>query len=191
MSEDRDFPGWEHKPGKRYTKYKNGIEFFDEVREIQDHPDNQSNPHLRGLSPLDLLGAWVLKDTRAKRDCDDVDQVYENDNLFRMTIGSRNMRSVHDFSQRDFWNPLASALRIDSIPGAIMRLPRAIEANVMGQSKGFHDTNTYEWCEERYNFDGRLITGRAESGGASFVSWYNGEGGYAGCRPLVVFMTKE
>ena len=64
---------------------------------------------------------------------------------------------------------------------------RVIEANVMGQGKGFHDTNTYEWNEEYYQSGGRLISGHSALGGASYVHWLGNPRVVVGFRPLVIF----
>ncbi|HEU0050961.1 MAG TPA: hypothetical protein VFQ60_02800, partial [Patescibacteria group bacterium] len=73
------------------------------------------------------------------------------------------------------------------IPGAVLRLPRVIESNVRGQRHGFHDTSTYEWCEEYYRSGTRLISGRSDYGGASSVYWGFGRFDDVGFRPLIVF----
>lgn len=186
MSEDKNFPGWKHKPGKRYAN-EDGIEFFDEVQAIQDLPENKSNSSLKGLFPLDLPGCWSLKDMRAKPNYENGDQTYEDDALFEESLGSRTGKHPSEFNTPDFWTPLAETLRLDSIPGTIIRLPRAIEANVMGQEKGFHDTSTYEWCEEWYGSGKRIISGCSVGGGASCVNWIDYPVDSTGCRPLVVF----
>lgn len=187
MSEDRDFPGWEHKPGKRYAKY--GIEFFDEVKTIQALPENAHNPRLQNLSPLDLPGAWVLKDARPKPSYDNGNQIYENDTLFEKALGTRTKKYPGEFSKPDFWSPFFKALKIRTIPGVVVRLPRVIEANVMGQREGFHDTDTYEWCEEVYGSGKRISSGASDRGGASFLDWADYANIRTGCRPLIVFPT--
>jgi len=143
----------------------------------------------------------VLADTRAKPYYRNGNQSYENDTLMQETLkqlkpgvlnseaaaGLRNKIHPSVFNKPEFWSAIAQALKVDQIPGATIRLPRAIETNVMGQGKGFHDTNTWEWCEEYYQSGLRLISGHSGSGGASRVGWHDNAVGNVGFRPLVVF----
>ena len=86
---------------------------------------------------------------------------------------------------------MASALDLDDIPGATVRLPRLIEANVMGQGPGFHDTSTYEWCEEYYQSGKRVFSGYSGNGGASYVSWGGNADDDVGFRPLIIFPSRR
>ena len=204
MTEDRNLPGWKHKPGKRHAS-GNGIEFYDELQKIQTLPENAQNPHLQGLSLTELPGTWVLKDARKKPGYKNGDQAYENDLIIQHVLkelaknhvlnaeavkGLRNIIHPDMFKKSEFWEAFEAALDLEDIPGAIVRLPRAIEANVMGQGTGFHDTNTWEWCEEYYRSGGRLVSGDSVLGGASGVRWLGGAGGDVGFRPLVVFSSE-
>jgi len=203
MDENKNFPGWQHKPGKKFTPDNRwGIEFYEELQKIQNLPENQNSPHLKGLSPIDLPGAWLLVDTRPKPNLQNGNQSYENDTLIQETLkqlvakgvvnrgaadGLRNKIHPLVFSKPEFWEALAQLLKVDQIPGASIRLPRAIEANVMGQGPEFHETITWEWCEEYYQTGKRLLCGRSGRGGASLVNWSGAVDDYVGFRPLVVF----
>ncbi|MBD3281459.1 hypothetical protein GF391_01810 [Candidatus Uhrbacteria bacterium] len=201
MQEDAEYPGWQHKPGKRHTPGgSSGIEFYDVLAQIQNLPKNKSNPNLQDLAPNELPGTWLLRDTRPKPNYDDGNQQYENDSIMRATLeelartgilnteaksGLRNNIHPQVFAKPEFWQAMAKMLNLP--PGAIVRLPRAIEANVMGQGKGYHDTDTYEWNEECYESGVRLISGYSGYGGASYVGWDDYPDGGIGFRPLVIF----
>ncbi len=207
MNEELELPGWEHKPGKRYTPgAQYGIEFFDEVEAIQNLSDNQENPNLQGLTPLDLPGAWVLKDTRPKPNYQNGSQTYAHDELIQGVIkdlvrqgvvnqeasqGHRNKIHPDVFKKPEFWEAIGANLGVDRIPGAMVRLPRTIESNVMGQGPGFNDTSTYEWNEEYYGSGRRVVSGGSDRGGASVVSWGGRAVVSVGFRPLVVFPPKK
>ena len=109
------------------------------------------------------------------------------DELFCFTAGLRNKIHPSVFNKPEFWLALAKMLQVDTIPGAAVRLPRAIEADVLGQGPGFHDTSTYEWNEEYYWSGRRLISGLSAYGGASCVDWLGDWLDDIGFRPLVIF----
>jgi len=44
--EERKYPGRPHVPGKRNNPRKQGIEFYDELGNIKNLPENASNPDL-------------------------------------------------------------------------------------------------------------------------------------------------
>lgn len=192
MAEDQDCPGWVHRPGLGRAR-ENGIRFFQEVQKIENAPENKQNKNLTGLNPLDLPGAWVLRDTRRKPHEIGSNQglnveSYEDDEFFEEVMRRpRNRIPPKAYAKPGFWSPLLAALKLDSIPGVVMRLPRLIEASVMGQGPDFHGTGTSEWCEEYYEHRERLYCGSSFGGGASFVYKYDDPKISIGCRPLVVF----
>ncbi len=203
MTEDADFPGWKHKPGMRNNPKREGIEFYDEFEEIENHPENLANPNLAGLKPDELPGRWMLTDSRPKPNFASGGQTYENDGFVRDVLKSllpetlnpeasaclRNRIRPHIFTKPRFWDAFKTALRLEGVPGVVVRLPREIEANAMGQGPGWHGTDMSEWCEEAYNpsVDARLISGDSGDGGASFLSWCCLPLDNVGFRPLVVF----
>ena len=206
MTEDKEFPGWKHKPGRRYTTGNIGsIEFYDDLKKIRDLPENRSNPNLLDLTPTQLPGTWVLTDIRDKPNYKDGKQKYENDEAIHRALLELYIKGVINeeapecwrnnihpdvFKNKEFWDAIRTVLDLDDIPGAIIRLPRVIEANVLGQGLGFHDTTTWEWCEEYYKSGQRLTWGDADFGGASAVSQEVDSGDADGFRPFVVFPAK-
>ncbi len=201
MAENADFPGWKRKPGKRNNPEGHGIEFYDELEKIKNLPENLANPNLAGLEPDELPGRWTLADSRLKPNYATGDQAYGNDGFVQNVLRSlppgvlnpeasaclRNGIHPSVFSRPEFWDAFKTALRLDGVEGAAVRLPRAIEANAMGQGPGWHDTDTYEWCEETYGPGGRLLSGNSVDGGASSLYWYAFPDDSVGFRPLVIF----
>lgn len=204
MIEEKDFLGWEHKPGKRYMHNMYGVEFFDELKVIHKLKKNKKNRHLRGLDPLELPGTWMLKDARPKPDHrGDRTYPYPDDDLVMGVLRelreakvlnpqaspmTRTKISPEVFDNPAFWHAFEAALRLENIPGATVRLPRVIEANVMGQGLDSLGTDSYEWCEEYFSPRERLIWGYKS---ASFVSHMDGPNIKLGFRPLVVFTRPE
>jgi len=207
MKEDAKYPGWTHKPGKRHTPGKQyGIEFYNELDKIKNLPENTANTNLTNLEPEELPGVWMLVDSRKKPNYDNGNQSYvteeQNDALIQDVLkqllkdkvlnqeASKCLRNkIHSkvFSNSKFWEAFKQALKLDDIPNATVRLPRTIEANVMGQGPDYNDTFTHEWHEEYYEFGSRLVSGRSDRGGTSYVSWEVDPHGLVGFRPLVVF----
>ncbi|HWQ99944.1 MAG TPA: AAA family ATPase [Candidatus Methylomirabilis sp.] len=185
LEESDTYPGWEKKPDK-------GINLFSILQQIKQLPENRANPHLKGLSPNQLPGSWVLKDTREKPNFDDGKQKYKDDGVIEGVLqklghGQRSNIDPNAFDDPKLWKALQKALKCEDIPGATVRLPRVIEANVMGQGPDFDKTTTWEWCEEHYGSGGRLLSGSSGSGGAAYVGARAEAADYVGFRPLVVF----
>jgi len=209
MEEDAKYPGWVHKPGKRNNPKEQGLEFYDELDKIKNLPENVSNPNLQNLEPDELPGAWMLVDSRKKPDWDNGNQSYatneQSDSLVQGVLKQlltdkvdqvlnqeaaeclRNKIHPSVFSNPKFWEAFKQALKLDGIPNATVRLPRIIEANVMGQGSDYNGTKTYEWHEEFYESGGRLISGYSDYGGASYVNWNDNPNDNIGFRPLVIF----
>ncbi len=185
MEESANYPGWKKKPGKRYTPGKQyGMEFFDEAAAIRDLPENQSNPNLAGLEPLDLPGVWVLADIRKKPNYDNGKQTYENDTAMQEFLkglvakgivnqaakdGRRNFIHPSVFDKPEFWKEFRAFFGLEGVTEAeaTIRLPRLIEQNVMGQGPDWDGTNTGEWLAEYYKSGYRLLCGHSGHGGAS------------------------
>jgi len=206
MEEEAKYPGWVHKPGKRNNPKDQGLEFYDELDKIKNLPENVSNPNLKDLEPDELPGVWMLVDSRKKPDWDNGNQSYAteemNDSLVQNVLKQllsdkvlnqdaaeclRSKIQPSVFSNPKFWEAFKQALKLNDIPNATVRLPRTIEANIMGQGPDYNDTSTYEWNEEFYSSGRRLISGYSDCGGASCVSWYDDPDDGLGFRPLVVF----
>jgi len=206
MKEEAKYPGWTHKPGKRNNPKGYGLEFYDDLDKIKNLPENISNPNLKDLEPDELPGAWMLVDSRKKPDYDSGNQSYatkeQNDDLIQNVLKQllevkvlnqeaaeclRNKIHPSVFSNPKFWEAFKQVLKLDEIPNATVRLPRTIEANVMGQGSDYDGTSTYEWHEEFYGSGSRLVSGYSGSGGASYVRWFGNTLGVVGFRPLVIF----
>ena len=204
MNQGDTYPGWKKKP-------ESGIKFFDELKNIQNLPENKSNPHLKGLAPNELPGVWTLMDTRAKPNFDNGNQQYEDDEVMQEMLkrmakmkdaagqsllngeakdGLRNVIHPSVFQKSEFWNELKKFLQLENAADATARLPRLIEQNVTGQTANWDGTSTYEWSEEYYQSGKRLISGNSVHGGASRVGWGDGAVGIVGFRPLVVFSSE-
>jgi len=206
MEEGATYPGWKHKPGKRNNPKGFGLEFYDELDKIKNLPENASNPNLKDLEPDELPGVWMLVDSRKKPDYDSGNQSYatkeQNDDLIQGVLKQlsedkvlnreaakclRNRIHPTVFSNPKLWEAFKQAFKLDDIPNATVRLPRTIEANVMGQGPDYNDTSTYEWHEEYFESGFRLFSGYSGSGGASCVYRRGDADDYIGVRPLVVF----
>lgn len=202
MTEEKNFPGWKKKPGRRYTPNKSfGIEFYDDIDRIQSLPENQRNHNLQGLKPTELPGTWVLRDTRDKPNYIHASQQYANDSDIqaflkemakqsiidsRAGVGRRFMLAPRLFDLSRFWDEVKLLLKVDDIPGAVVRLPRVIEASILGQAES--PNQVHEWCEEYHESGSRLHQGfYPDSGGSSYVSYGREPSDNTGFRPLVVF----
>ena len=206
MEKTMECPGWIHRPGKRNNPKDIGIEFYDDLNKIKNLPENLANHNLDNLEPDELPGVWMLVDSRKKPDNNDGKQSYETDKLKDSLVQStlkqlltekvlnqgaaeclRNNIDPSVFSNPKFWKAFKQAFKLDDIPTATVRLPRTIEANVMGQGPDYHDTTTFEWHEEYYGSGRRLLSGNSGGGGASCVIWRDFPRDSVGFRPLVVF----
>jgi MoxR-like ATPase len=193
MIDALNLPGWQHKPN--WDQFERNV--LDTLRNL---PENRSNPMLQGsdgkpIDPLELLGKWMLVDTRDKPNYQSGNQTYKNDQALQQVLarfGKKNTRasidpSFFDHSNTAFWHALKETLRLGNLPaGAVVRLPRVIEANVLGQHPGSHRTNTHEWCEEKKTKAGRVYSSLAGHGGASHIHWLGSASTDIGFRPLVV-----
>jgi len=206
MEEGATYPGWVHKPGKRNNPKNQGLEFYGELDKIKNLPENAANPKLTNLEPDELPGVWMLVDSRKKPDYDSGNQAYataeQDDSLVQNVLKQlltdkvlnqeaakclRNRIHPSVFSNQKFWEAFKQALKLEDIPNATVRLPRTIEANVMGQGPDYDGTSTYEWHEEYYGSGSRLLSGNSDDGGASCVDWGGNPFGNVGFRPLVIF----
>ena len=105
---------------------------------------------------------------------------------------SRANLSHDELAQAKVRKAFAKALGVDKITGAQVRLPRAIEWNVIGNMhhEDWGNTDAYEWFEDSYQAGrGRLFGGDSDDGGLSGVRWGNPgyRSGGLGFRFLVRF----
>ncbi len=180
MSGDKQYPGWEKKPGNEYTPDGDkGISFL-----------RAAEHSLHGLTPdnLKLPGAWILIDTRDKPG---YNQDYQDDGDIGSALRElRNSKIIlpHDKGKDDSrcdisWEELhkpevtAKFAKVLGVEPSQVRLPRAIEENVLGNAcyKQWDTTDTYEWSEDSYNLSffvpTHLIQGDSNLGGISDVFW--------------------
>lgn len=193
LSEDRDLPGWQKKPGKRYTPdQQHGIEFFDEIK--------------NGNLPKDaakLPGSWILIDEREKPRYQARKRVYKDDLLAAALEDLRKKNVISDYqiknsrfntSHNELHKPevkeaIAQALGVDP---ENLRLPRAIEWNYLGNAfyHQWSDGEALEWFEDDYQKGQRtLYGGDSRHGGLSYMNWGlpDGREYSLGFRPLVIF----
>ncbi len=60
-----------------------------------------------------------------------------------------------------------------------LRMPTALEWNLIANRKGWGATNTYEWTDDEYRDSGgsdRLVVGYSDDGGAAFAGWDRPDG---------------
>jgi energy-coupling factor transporter ATP-binding protein EcfA2 len=195
MRDNKKYPGWKKKPGKKYTPKKEwGIEFLDEAATSQN-----------GLTPdnLKLPGAWILVDTREKPAYKDGNQDFPDDGDIASALKElREKGIIPNYKKADSrfnisWDELhkpetlAKLAEVLGVEPSQVRLPRAAEWNFLGNAhyQKWGDTNTWEWFEDSYQGSWRLLGGDSDDGGLSGVSW--GASGrrhdLSGFRPLIVF----
>ncbi len=183
MRKDAAFPGWKKKPG----------DWFYGRLEANEIPADAAK----------LPDAWILVDTRGKPKYESGKQIYKDDVLRPVLEDLRKKKIITDFETKGSrfnisWDELnkpevkkAIAEAMD-VPEECLRLPRAIEWNVIGNA--YHpewgDTNTWEWFEDSYQKGARRLDGGGSGlGGLSHVDWDDPAErlGSLGFRPQVVF----
>lgn len=216
LREDVNLPGWNRKPKPvDHDRAPGSLSLYEQVGKILENERNRANPDLASVHPLSLLGTWVLHDLRSKPIDEQQEgwvrvqeefahntQYYQDDKsltaILKRLIEANTIASglpltgrfnldPEDFDQIHFWEPIARWLKIDQIPGARVRLPRVIEASVMGQGHDFNDTATGEWCEEYVGLNERLYSGMSRRGGAAQLGADSFRSDTIGFRPLVIF----
>ena len=155
-----------------------------------------------------LQGLWFLVDGSQKPNHDSGRQLYENDPLGPTLARLRqegkiavpsSYRHIPDASRfavswdevTQHVNPAVAELL--GVEVSQVRLPRAIEFNVLGNL--FHpewgETTTWEWFEDVFGGGRRLHGGYSVYGGLADVDHYWSDGrDDIGFRPLVVFPSK-
>ena len=135
-----------------------------------------------------LSGHWVIIDNTQKPDYDDGKQLYPED-PFKSNLPDESRFSLSwDELHGDVLPKIAERL---NIPKDKVRLPKEIEFNILGNlyHKEWGQTSTYEWFEDKFGSDRRLIGGSSDDGGLADVDWDQPGTRYGsiGFRPLIVF----
>lgn len=192
MTEDKEYPGWKKKPGKKYAGV--GMDFWGAIKKGYLSADTAKLP-----------SSWILIDGRNKPDRYKAGEwEYKNDILATVLKQLREDKLTEDYKDKDSrfnisWDELhrpevkeaiAQALGVES---KNLRLPRAIEWNYLGNAF-YHQWDrgdSWEWFEDVNKGlpSGRLLGGSPRSGGLSWVASKpsNQRGDQLGFRPLVVF----
>ena len=154
-----------------------------------------------------LDGVWVLVDGSLKPNYEDGRQLYTNDSLASILgklrkegqiqsgdntpEGSRFRISWDEINQ--IVNPQLAQLL--GVSAEQVRLPKAIEFNIIGNihHPQWGQTNTWEWFDDKFEADDRLIGGSSVGGGLANVNdiWHGRRDDRIGFRPLVVFSSKS
>ncbi len=152
-------------------------------------------------SAFSLDGNWVLIDKTPKPQYDNGRQSYESDTLTALMARLRDEDKIEGSSTpasrfSTSWNELDGKVLPElahdlGVRDDQVRLPKAIEFNVLGNMhhKEWGETTTWEWFEDKFESDGRLIGGGSDGGGLARVRWLQPDGrdDGLGFRPLIVF----
>lgn len=186
LSKDSRVGGWDKKPEDWFWK---------QIRNGKVSQDAATLPD-----------AWVLVDKTPKPDYKDGKQMYENDPLkallkqLRKDKKIQTIKGIPDTSRFGISHyelfqvilpEIAKVLEVDKNQ---VRLPKEIEFNVIGNLKHpeWGETNTWEWFEDKFGDDHRLIGGDSDRGGLADVGhrWFGNRSDFVAFRPLVVVSSK-
>ncbi|KKR48554.1 MAG: hypothetical protein UT86_C0004G0038 [Candidatus Magasanikbacteria bacterium GW2011_GWC2_40_17] len=145
-----------------------------------------------------LLGRWVVIETIPKPSWDDP-VGYTNDTLAQaLKLVKRFAVSWDDLYNEDGF--LTKIAKITGLPKHSTRLPTAEEWNFLGNLflwlnanrkenlPDFGSTSSWEWTENLYDFDNRVVVGSREDGGLADVddNWHNSHNDSIAFRVLAV-----
>jgi len=168
FAKDAPYPGWKVRPNDWFWKQIKDGKVSDEA--------------------LKTGGHWVLIDTTPKPNYQNGAQVYEDDPFKDILPNGSRFNLSWDQLHNDILPKIVKKL---GVPQSQLRLPKAIEFNVLGNMhhKKWGETSTYEWFEDGFGADSRLIGGRSDVGGLAVVLHYSSASPnvYVGFRPLIVF----
>lgn len=187
LSQDTEFAGWNVKPGDWYwNQIKRGTIAKDAAR---------------------LPGAWVLVDRTPKPNYDGGKQLYEDDPFGPLLKGLREEGRIQvpsgyehvpatsrfaisaDELEQAVFPEIAKFLGVEGI--AEVRKPKGIEFNVLGNLRypQLGETDTWEWFDDKFGGDRRLVGGDSDVGGLASVDrfWSGYHYDFVGFRPLIVF----
>lgn len=182
LTKDSEVHGWDRKPEDWY---------WDQIQ----------NGNV-GKDAVTLPNSWILIDKTQKPDYKDGKQMYEKDPLGSIISRLRKegkiqkvkgipdasrFRISHDELTQTALPEIANLLGVEA---SDVRLPKAIEFNVIGNFKHpeWGKTNTWEWFDDSFGDGRRLVGGRSGFGGLTLVSyrWSDAHGDRIAFRPLVV-----
>ena len=186
LDQNSNVEGWDKKPEDWYW------------RQIGNGKVSQDAPK--------LPGSWILIDKTQKPDYKDGRQVYENDpfgDLLKQLRKDKKIQTLkgipdtsrsrisHDELTQVVLPEIAKLLGVES---SAVRLPKAIEFNIIGNLKHpeWGDTNTWEWFNDKFEDGSRLVGGSSGLGGLAVVHshWSDLHYDDFGFRPLVVLSPK-
>lgn len=158
------------------------------------------------IAPAKLPDAWVLVDKTERPGYKDGKQLHENDPFGSLLKRLRREKKVetikgipetsrfglsHDELTKVVLPEIATLLGVDA---SQVRLPKAIEFNVIGNSKHpeWGNTNTWEWFADGFGVSRRLFGGGSGDGGLTLVPhlWSDNHYVNVAFRPLVVVSPK-
>lgn len=186
LTKDANVDGWDKKPeGWYWEQIKSG-------KVSQDAPK--------------LPNSWVLVDKTQKPDYNNGKQLHDKDPFgpllkqLRKDKKIQAMKGIPDTSRFGISHDeltqviLPEIAKILGVEASAVRLPREIEFNVIGNLKHpeWGKTNTWEWFDDNFGDDGRLIGGGSDRGGLACVGydWSDRHFGSVAFRPLVVVSPK-
>lgn len=186
LNQDSNVDGWDKKPENWYWK------------QIKDGNLSQDASK--------LPDSWVLVDKTQRPDYKDSKQFHENDPFGHLLAKLRKDKKIqtirgipntsqfgisHDELTQVVLPEIAKLLEVDA---SQVRLPRAIEFNIIGNFKHpeWGKTTTWEWFDDKFGDASRLVGGNSDVGGLAGVNlhWSGGHRGSVGFRPLVVVSLK-
>ena len=187
LDQNSNVEGWDKKPEDWYWK------------QIGDGNVSQDAPKLPGF--------WVLIDKTQKPGYKNGRQVYENDpfgDLLKQLRKDKKVQTVKGFSDTSRFSishdeltqvVLPEIAKLLGVESSAVRLPKAIEFNIIGNLKHpeWGDTNTWEWFNDKFGDGRRLIGGRSVLGGLTdvYYDWSDRRRDRLGFRPLVVIPSKK
>ena len=186
LDQSSNVPGWDKKPEAWYWE------------QIKTGKVSQDAPK--------LPDSWVLIDKTQKPDYKDGRQMYENDAFGPIISKLRKDKKIQSFKgvpESSRFNishdeltqvVLPEIAKLLGVEASQVRLPKAIEFNVIGNLKHseWGNTTTWEWFADKFGDDHRLHGGYSGHGGLAHVHYYWSDSrcDVIGFRPLVVVPTK-
>jgi len=153
-----------------------------------------------------LSDSWVLVDPITRPDYKDGEQLHISDPLGPLLAKLRKEKKIKNLkgipaASRFVISPneliavvLPEIAELLGVEASAVRLPKAIEFNVIGNMKHpeWGQANTWEWFEDNFEDDNRLAGGDSDNGGLADVDygWSCGRYGGVAFRPLVVVSPK-
>ena len=186
LDENSEVEGWNSKPESWYWEQIKKGNISQNAPKLSDswvlidpitRPDYNRGRQLHESDPLGPLLAKLRKDKK-------IQAVRGIPETSRFSISSNELSQV----------VLPEIAELLGVEASAVRLPKAIEFNVIGNMKHpeWGKANTWEWFEDNFGVGRRLIGGDSGVGGLSDVSYGWSDDRYGGMafRPLVVISPK-